>query len=143
MALYTAILDQTVEPNDSAIFTETVTACNCGCIMHQDGTSTFKLRGATNSPNGQWIKYRVRFQGNLAIPDGETVAAVSVGIVSGGEVIPMSVTVQNPAAVEEFWHVNTEAEVLVPPVCCTDVSVRNIGTTSIDISNASVEIDRI
>jgi hypothetical protein len=143
MALYTAILDQTVEPSDSAIFTETVTPCQCGCVMHQDGTSTFKLRGATSSPCGQWTKYRVRFQGNLAIPEGETVAAVSVGIVSGGEVIPMSVAVQNPAAVEEFWHVNTETEVLVPPVCCSDVSVRNIGTTPIDISNASIEINRL
>ena len=143
MALYTAILDQTVEPNDSAIFTETVTPCQCGCVMHQDGTSTFKLRGATSSPYTQWIKYRVRFQGNLALSEGETVAPISVGIVSGGEVIPMSVAVLNPAAAEEYWHVNTTTEVLVPPVCCTDVSVRNIGTTSIDISNASVEIERM
>ena len=47
---------------------------------------------------------------------------VALGIAVNGAVIPESVAIVTPAAVENYWHVNTGAIVTVPTGCCVTVT---------------------
>ena len=74
-----------------------------------------------NTPN-RFSRYEVTLQGNIQIPTGGAVTPIAVGIALNGAVIPESVAIVTPAAVGEYWHVNTTATVTVPCGCCATVS---------------------
>jgi len=64
----------------------------------------------------------VRVQANVQIPEGGAVTPIAVGIALNGAVIPESIAIVTPAAVEDYWHINTEAIITVPCGCCVTVS---------------------
>ena len=130
---------QTVNENQNVLFTDTVTCGNCS-ITHRDGSGLVTLRGITNQCRA---RFKVSFGGNIAIPTGGTVEAISLAISLDGEPIATTTMIVTPAAVEEFWNVFSAIFVDVPKGCCSSIGVKNISTQSIDVQNANLIVERV
>lgn len=148
MAEYLANEVQSVDLNNAVDFTASI-PCTKGYIYHEDGTSIFILRGITNNC---FARYRVTFNGNIAVPTGGTVAPIAVAITVNGEPRVTSRAIVTPAAVEEYNNVTSTAIITVPKGCCFTLSVRAVsgitdGTTTpaptINVINSNLVIDRI
>jgi hypothetical protein len=48
-----------------------------------------------------------------------------------------------PAAVEEFFNVFGAIYLDIPRGCCSQISVKNIGTQAIEVQNANLIIERV
>ena len=130
---------QTVAANQNVLFTDTVTSGNYS-ITHREGSGLVTLRGITNQCRA---RYRVSFGGNIAIPTGGTVEAISVAIAISGEPVATTTMISTPAAVEEFNNVFSSIFLDVPRGCCFQVSVRNTSTQPIEIQNANLIVERV
>ena len=120
---------QTVEAGANVQFTDEVIS-GCNSILHRAGSGMVTLRGMTNQCRA---RFKVFFSGNIAIPTGGTVEAISIAIAINGEAIASTTMIQTPAAVEEFANVASAAYIDVPAGCCITASVRNTSTQAIDI----------
>ena len=120
---------QTIEANQNVYFTDIVTGGNCA-IAHRDGSGLVSLKGLTNQCRA---RYKVSFGGNIAIPTGGTVGAISLAITLDGEPVGATAMIVTPAAVEEFWNVFSAIFIDVPRGCCSTVSVRNTSTQAVDV----------
>ena len=134
-----AVATQTVAENQNVLFTDSVTCGNCS-ITHRDGSGIVTLRGTTNQCRA---RYKVTFGGNIAIPTGGTVEAISLALAIDGEGLGSSTMIVTPAAVEEFSNVFTAIYLEVPANCCSQISVRNISTQAIDVQNANLIVERV
>ena len=130
---------QVVAANQNVYFTDTVVDGNA-CITHRDDSGLVGLKGLTNQCRA---RYRVFFSGNVAIPTGGAVAPISVAIAIDGEPVLSSTMTITPAAVDNYFNVSSAIFVDVPRGCCTQVSVKNIGTDSINVSNANLIVERV
>ena len=142
---------QTVAANGSVIFTESPVPCNRGLVYHRDESGLFRL--ASPSVNGcpyqrnccgemPQAVYEVAFHANIQIPTGGTVEAISLAIAIDGEIDPSSIMTVTPAAVQEAFNVGADIIVAVPWICrCGSVSVRNVSTQAIEVSNANIVFD--
>ena len=130
---------QTVETNQNVLFTDTV-VCGNYSMNHRDGSGLVTLKGNTNQCRA---RYRISFGGNIAIPTGGTVEAISLAIAVDGEAVPSTTMIVTPAAVEEFFNVFSAIFLDVPRGCCMTISVRNISTQAIDVQNANLIIERV
>ena len=130
---------QTVNENQNVLFTDTVTCGNCS-ITHRDGSGLVALRGLTNQGRA---RFKVSFGGNIAIPTGGTVEAISLAISLDGEPIATTTMIVTPAAVEQFQNVFSAIFVDVPRGCCSTIGVRNISTQPIDVQNANLIVERV
>lgn len=148
MAEYLANAEQAVDLNNPIVFTASI-PCTKGYIYHEDETGIFVLRGVTNNC---FARYRVTYNGNIALPTGATVAPIAVAITVNGEVRPTSRAIITPQAVEEYGNVTSTAIITVPRGCCFSLSVRAVnGTTdvadtpapTINVINSNLVIDRI
>ena len=99
-------------------------------MNHRDGSGLVSIKGNTNQCRA---RYRVSFGGNIAIPTGGTVEAISLAIAIEGEAVPSTTMIVTPAAVEEFFNVFSAIFLDVPRECCMTVSVRNISTQAIEV----------
>ena len=138
----TANAAQTVAAGQNVLFTDTPVGCNRGYVVHRDGAGLVTLRGACNGC-ANFARYKVMFLGNIAIPTGGAVGAISVALSIGGEAIPQTTATVTPAAVGDAWNVATAAFVDVPRGCCANVAVKNINTQAISVSNANLLIERV
>ena len=120
---------QTVGVNQNVLFTDTVVCGNCS-MNHRDGSGLISIKGNTNQCRA---RYRVSFGGNIAIPTGGTVEAISLAIAIEGEAVPSTTMIVTPAAVEEFFNVFSAIFLDVPRECCMTVSVKNISTQAIEV----------
>ena len=145
MAEYLANAVQEVALNSPAVFTASI-PCNRGFVYHEDETGIFILRGIT--PNC-FARYRVTFNGNIAVPTGGTVGPIAVALSVNGEPRPSSTAIITPAAVEEFGNVTYTAIITVPRGCCFSLSVRAVPaaddatTAAITVQNANLVVSRI
>lgn len=130
---------QTVGVNQNVLFTDTVVCGNCS-MNHRDGSGLVSIKGNTNQCRA---RYRVSFGGNIAIPTGGTVEAISLAIAIEGEAVPSTIMIVTPAAVEEFFNVFSAIFLDVPRECCMTVSVKNISTQAIEVQNANLIIERV
>lgn len=130
---------QTVAANQNVYFTDEVTSGNCS-IMHRDDSGLVTLKGITNQCRA---RYKISFGGNIAIPTGGTVEAISLALAIEGEPVGATTMTVTPAAVEEFWNIFSAVFVDVPRGCCITVSVRNISTQSVDVQNANLIVERV
>ena len=134
MAEYTGIALQTVEAGQNVVLTETP-VCGSNCIQHREGSGIVKLRGLTNNCKARFL---VRFSGNIQIPTGGTVEAISVAIAVDGEPLQSTRMIVTPAAVENFFNVSAQAYIDVPRGCCATVAVENTSTQAIQVQNANL-----
>ena len=130
---------QTVPVNQSIYFTDTV-VCGNFSIMHRTGSGLTTIKGITNQCRA---RYRVTFGGNIAVPTGETVGAISLALAIEGEAIPATTMTVTPAAVEEFFNVSSAVFVDVPRGCCQTISVKNISDIPVNVQNANLIVERI
>lgn len=130
---------QTVLANQNVYFTDVVTCGNCA-ITHRNDSGLVTIKGMTNQARA---RYKVTFGGNIAIPTGGTVEAISIALALDGEAIPATTMTVTPAAVENFFNVFGAVFIDVPRGCCSTISVRNISTQSIDVQNANLIVERV
>ena len=148
MAEYLANAVQEVAINTPAIFTASI-PCPRGYVYHEDETGIFILRGVTNNC---FARYRVTFNGNIAVPDGGTAGPIAVALTVNGEPRLTSRAIVTPAAAEDYFNVTSTALITVPRGCCFTLSLRSVPATTdpaatpapvIDLQNANLVIDRV
>jgi hypothetical protein len=135
----TANAIQTVGENANVLFTDTVVN-GSGAVLHRDGSGLVTLRGLTNQCRA---RFRVSFGGNIAIPTGGTVEAISLALALNGEPVATTTMISTPAAVEEYNNVFTAIFLDIPRGCCSQISVQNTSGQEIDVQNANLIIERV
>lgn len=88
-------------------------------------------------------RYLVTFFGNIAVPTGQTIGEISVGIARDGEIIPGTIMRVTPAAVNQYFNVSVQTYVDVYCNCCEDVSVENNSTIPINVQDANLTAVRV
>lgn len=150
-AEYSANAPQVVQANGSVIFTESPVPCNRGFIYHRDGSGLFRLANRFFRQNMMSCcrrnsNYEVAFHANISVPTDPagTVEPISLAIAIDGEIDPSSIMTVTVPLVSDTTGDNVGADIIVtvPCVCsCSSVSVRNISTQPIVVSNANIVFD--
>ena len=130
---------QTVATGQNILYTDTVVAGN-QCILHREGSGIVKSRGLTNQCRA---RFKITFNGNIAIPTSGTVGAISAAIAISGEPVAATNMIVTPAAGENYFNIASVTFVDVPSGCCTDISVKNTSTQNILVQNANLIIERV
>ena len=141
---------QLVEAGQNIIL-DTIIPCNKGYVYHRNQSGILILRGIVNCANACFARYQVTFNGNIALPEGATVGAISLSLAIDGEPIQTSKAIVTPAAVDEYFNVTSTAIITVPKGCCFSVAVENtsapatVGGASpeINVQNANLTVSRI
>lgn len=128
MAEYLTSSDALVALNGTWPFDVVSIPCNKGCVTPV-ATGIVTLSGNTGN---RFARYEVKLQGNISIPTGGAVTPIAAAITLNGAIIPDSVAIVTPAAVEDVWHVNTSTTVTVPCGCCLSVSAAYVDATEDD-----------
>ena len=132
---------QTVLTNQNILFTDVpVYSCN-NSIVYREGSGLVTLRGLTSCQCR--ARFRVSFGGNIAVPEGGEAGPISIAIAVNGEAIATTTATVTPAAAEEFNNVSTDVFIDVPAGCCSQISVKNISTETIDVQNANLIVERV
>lgn len=137
---------QLIQPG-APIPLRTSIGCPNGYVYHRPESGILILRGKASNC---FARYSVEFTGNIAVPEGGTVGAISIALAVDGEPIPTSRAIVTPAAVDEYFNVTSTAIITVPRGCCVNVSVENVseatGTTpapAINVQNSNLTVTRI
>lgn len=139
MAEFTSNTIQTVAAGQNLPLTETAIK-GTNCINHRAGAGNVTLRGLTNQCKAL---FKVSFGGNIAIPTGGTVGAISVALAVGGEALNSATAIVTPAAVDQYSNVFTAVFVEVPRGCCVTVALKNTSTQAISIANSNLIVERV
>ena len=150
MASYITDADALVSLNGTIPFNSVSIPCNKGNVIPVV-PGILNLSGNTSN---RFARYDVTLQANVQIPEGGAVTPIALGITLNGVVIPESIAIVTPAAVGEYWHINTEVSVTVPCGCCLTVSGAYVDGTEDDPAttptpsiqvrrNASLKVVRI
>lgn len=110
------------------------------CIVHREGAGIVTLRGLTNQCRA---RFKVSFGGNIAIPTGGTVEAISVALAVNGEPLTSATAIVTPAAVEDYFNVFVAAFIEVPRGCCVTAAVENTSTQAVSIANSNLIVERV
>lgn len=110
------------------------------CIVHREGAGIVTLRGLTNQCKA---RFRVAFGGNIAIPTGGTVEAISAALAINGEPLNSATAIVTPAATDNYFNIYVSAIVEVPRGCCLTVAMENTSTQAVSFANSSMVVDRI
>lgn len=139
MAEFTANAVQTVNTNQNILFNDKAVSGNCS-IIHREGSGLITLRGITRQCRA---RFKVFFSGNIALPTGGTVGAISLAIATNGEAVNTTTMIATPAAVEQYQNVAGAIYLDVPAGCCIQVSVKNTSTQAINVQNSNIIVERI
>jgi len=151
MAEFTYNEVQLVQAGAPALLDTTI-GCNRGYVIHRPGSGILTLRGMVNNPCANFARYRVSFDGNIAIPTGGAVGEIQLAAAIGGEVVPTSIAAATPADVEQYWNVSGFAIIDVPKGCCYTVAVENASVSptpattpapALNLRNLNVEVARL
>lgn len=142
MAEFTSNPIQTVQPNQQVELNTTI-GCPKGYVLHREGSGIVTLRGIVNAPNACFARYQVTFNGNIAVPTGETVGPISIAIAIDGEPVRTSSAIVTPAAVDNYFNVTSTAIITVVKGCCDHITVENISDIPINVQNANLVVTRI
>lgn len=157
-AEYGANAIQNIQPNAPVIFGDVAVPYESnsrGFVYHRTESGIFLLAsvipnpiysnqsfgcGCCNVPIPETL-YLVTFSGNIAVPTGETVGEISLGIAIDGEIDDSSIMRTTPTVVETYDSVSTQVLVSVPAICgCQSISVRNLSGIPINSQNANLVI---
>lgn len=140
MAEFSNVATQTVAVNGNVLFTDAPTSvCNKGYISHRTGSGLINLKGATNTCKA---KYRVEFNGNIAVSTGGTAGAISLAIAVDGEPLQSTRMIVTPAAVQNLQNISSQVYIDVPCGCCSTVAVQNTSTQAIEVQNSNLIVTR-
>lgn len=138
----TANAVQAVPAGQNVLFTDAPVRCRRGFVVHREGAGQVTLKGICNGC-APIARYKVLFVGNISVPTGGTVGAISVALSIDGEALAQTVATVTPAAVGDAFNVATAALVDVPSGCCVKVALKNINTQAISVANANLLIERV
>lgn len=138
MSEFTANALQTVLQGEDVAFTETP-VCGTKCIVHRQGSGVVKLRGITNQCKARFL---VSYSGNIQIPTGGTVEAISLAIAIDGEPLQSTRMIVTPAAAENMFNVSAQVYVDVPCGCCSTIAVQNTSGQTIEVQNSNLIVVR-
>lgn len=110
------------------------------CIVHRAGAGLVTLRGLTNQCRAL---YKVSYGGNIAIPTGGTVGAITAALAVNGEALNSAIATVTPAAVENYFNVYVSAQVSVPKGCCVTVAMKNTRAQAVNFANSNLTVERI
>lgn len=142
---------QLIQPGAAALL-NTAIGCNKGYVIHRPGSGILTLRGIVNNPCSNFARYRVSYDGNIAVPEGGTAGEIRLALAIGGEIVPTSQATVTPAAVQQYWNVSGFAIIDVPKGCCYTVSVENASVSAdpattpapaLNLQNLNVEVTRM
>ena len=146
MAEYSAIAVQTINPGESAVFTNAPVPCLRNFVRWRDGSGAFNLSGWTPNRPGccpaKSAQYLVDFGANIAIPTGETVGPISVALALDGVTLTETTMIVTPAAVEEYFNISRAAMVSVWRNCCQTLTVKNTSDIPILMQSANIIFSR-
>lgn len=116
-------------------------------VAAKGGCAEFYRSGSSNIRLVKPGRYLVTFSGNIAVPTGETVGEVSLGIIADGGILSGSIMRVTPAAVEEYFNVSTQHYVDFPEccgnVCCVNVAIQNTTDIPVLVDNANITAVRV
>lgn len=150
MAEFTYNPIQTVSYGQNVLLNDSI-PCNKGYVLHRNGSGLVTLTGKVNNPYGCFARYKVTFNGNIAIPEGGTAGPISLAIAIDGEPIQTSKAIVTPTAVDAYFNVTSTAFITVPRSCCNTISVENTSDpttptaagSQINVQNANLVITRV
>ena len=138
MSEFTANALQTVPQGEDVAFTESP-VCGTKCIVHRQGSGVVKLRGITNQCKARFL---VSYSGNIQIPTGGTVEAISLAIAIDGEPLQSTRMIVTPAAAENLFNVSAQVYVDVPCGCCSAIALQNTSGQTIEVQNSNLIVVR-
>lgn len=142
---------QLVQPGAAALL-DTAIGCTRRNVLHRPGSGILTLRGIVNNPCAGFARYRVSYDGNIAIPEGGTAAEIQLALAIDGEVVQTSIATATPTVAEAYWNVSGFAIIDVPAGCCYTVSVENASISAtpattpapaLNLRNLNVEVTRL
>lgn len=139
MAEYSNASTVAVAAGQNVPFTETAVS-GSPCIVHREGAGIVTLRGLTNQCRA---RFKVSFGGNVAIPTGGAVGAISAALAVNGEPLNSATGIVTPAAVDQYGNIYVAANIDVPRGCCLTVAVENTSDQAINIANANLIVERV
>ena len=139
MAEYTNANTVLVAAGQNVPLTETAVNSK-PCIVHREGAGLVTLRGLTQQCKA---RFRVAFGGNISIPTGGTVEAISAALAINGEAINSATAIVTPAATDNYFNIFVSAIVEVPRNCCLTVALKNTSTQAINFANSNLVVDRV
>lgn len=110
------------------------------CIVHREGSGLVTLRGLTNQCRAV---FKISYGGNIAIPTGGTVEAITAALSINGEALASATATVTPAAVENYFNIYVSAQVCVPKGCCVTVGMRNTSTQAVNFANSNLTVERV
>lgn len=125
MAEYFQVTDPQVVPYGQNLLLADSIPCNRGNVMHRNGSGILTLRGNASGCSC-FARYTVTFNGNIAVPEGGTPAAIAVALAVNGEALQKSRAIVTPAAAEQYFNVTSTAIIDVPRGCCVTVALENV-----------------
>lgn len=142
MAEFTYNPIQLIDAGQDAILNTTI-PCNKGYVYHRNESGIVILRGIVNNPTNCYARYKVTFNGNIAVPTDETAGPISVALAIDGEALRTSNAIVTPTVTDAYFNVTSTAFITVPKGCCFSVSVENTSTISINMQNANLVVERV
>ena len=130
---------QTIASNGVVAFTDVAVSGNPS-ILHRVGSGLVSLRGLTQQCRARFF---VEFGANVAIPEGGTVAPISLALAINGEPVTTTTMIVTPTAAEEFNNVGRSLFIDVAQGCCAQISVENTGADPVDVQNANLIVVRV
>ena len=141
MAEYVYNPIQEVEDGQNVLLQDSI-PCNRGYVIHRNGSGILTLRGIVNNPCAKFARYKVEFNGNIAIPTGGTAGEISLALAIDGEPLQTSRARVTPTVVNAYFNVTSVANITVPAGCCLTISIENTSGAPINVQNANLTVDR-
>lgn len=141
MAEYVYNPIQEVEDGQNVLLQDSI-PCNRGYVIHRNGSGILTLRGIVNNPCAKFARYKVEFNGNIAIPTDGTAGEISLALAIDGEPLQTSRARVTPTVVNAYFNVTSVANITVPAGCCLTISIENTSGASINVQNANLTVDR-
>lgn len=141
MAEFTNNGIQEVESGQNVLLQDSI-PCNKGYVIHRNGSGILTLRGIVNNPCATFARYKVEFNGNIAIPTDGTAGEISLALAIDGEPLQTSRARVTPTVTNAYFNVTSVANITVPTGCCLIISVENTSGVNINVQNANLTVDR-
>lgn len=68
---------------------------------------------------------------------------INLTIAINGEGVQTSAMISTPGAAAEYNNVSSSLFVDIPSGCCSQISIKNTGTSSLSIQNANLIVERM
>lgn len=127
MAEFINSVVQTVAVNGNVLFDTTVIN-PCPVVTHRKGSGLFNIKGGH--------KFIVAFTANVAGATADTELDLAIAI--NGEAVNSTIMASTPAVANLYNSVSVVTEIETPCNCCTQISIKNIGTTAVSVANPTL-----